>query len=162
MSPTRRLKSVFLGIPTRKFDLASDKSLWPLLVTITLNKIRNRGKKHSGAKRDLSRNTRTEDYDFLVDGKCSHGEAELHDLVSELLSKFSGRRRRIIELILEDYGVGEIARELAISERTVYNTRQRCSEPFGAARTRRDSLTSRALQERCFQATLSDVSGRCV
>jgi RNA polymerase sigma factor (sigma-70 family) len=121
------LKSVFLGIPTREFDLSSNKSLWPLLVTVTLNKIRNRGKKHFGVKRDLSRNIRADDYGVLIDDRCSQSEAELYDLVSELLSKFSGRRRRIIELVLQDYGVGEIARELEISERTVYNTRQRAA-----------------------------------
>ena len=39
------------------------------------------------------------------------------------MEPFSERRRQIIKLILEGHGVGEIAREVGTTERTVYSTR---------------------------------------
>jgi RNA polymerase sigma factor (sigma-70 family) len=119
------MKSVLLGIPLGRVEVGSRGDLWPLLVAVTLNKIRSRWRRHSGPRRDLGRNVPLGDYEFLL---CREGDAdaaELNDLVEQLLSKFPGRRRRILEMVLEGYRVNEIARELGIAERTVYNTRQR-------------------------------------
>lgn len=117
------MKSVFLGIPVHQFNLAEGESLWPLLVTITLNKISKRSKYYFACRRDIRRNQAMEDYTWLLPGKDAESQSELNDLVDQLLNCFSGRRRAIIERLLEDRGTGEIARELGISEKTVYRTR---------------------------------------
>ena len=119
------LKSVLLGIPAREFDVDQGGSLWPLLVTVALNKIRNRWRKHTGPSKDIRRNVPLHEYQLLVNSQDQQSETELKDLVEQLLGTFSGRRRRIIELFLQGYRTGEIAGELGISERTVYSTRQR-------------------------------------
>lgn len=118
------IKSVLLGIPVGHIEVSSRGDLWPLLVAVTLNKIRNRWRKHSGPRRDLGRNVPLGEYEFLTDRNGDTDAAELKDLVDRLLSKFPGRRRRILEMILDDYRVKDIAQELGIAERTVYNTRQ--------------------------------------
>jgi RNA polymerase sigma-70 factor, ECF subfamily len=118
------MKSVLLGIPIRQFSLDEGQNLWPLLVTITLNKISKRGKKFFSLRRDIGRNQPMDAYDCLSADDDAASQAELNDLVGCLLDCFTDRRRRIVELLLQDWGVGEIAAELAISEKTVYRTRQ--------------------------------------
>jgi RNA polymerase sigma factor (sigma-70 family) len=118
------MTSVLLGIPADEFDVGRDGTLWPLLVTIALNKIRNRRRKHAGPKRDQDR-TVPFPGDLPADDREAESRAELDDLVNQLLHLFSGRRRQIVELILQDYKTGEIAQMVSVSERTVYDTRQR-------------------------------------
>jgi RNA polymerase sigma factor (sigma-70 family) len=122
------MKSVLLGIPAQHFDVAPGQTLWPLLVTIVLNKIRDRARKYSGPRRNLAKQDRLENYSLLAAGEGAHSQVELDDLIQHLLAGFPPRRRRIMELLLEGHRTGEIAQEMGVSERTVYNTHQQAKD----------------------------------
>jgi DNA-directed RNA polymerase specialized sigma24 family protein len=118
------LRSFFDQIRNRRVQVGPDDSLWPLLVTITLNKIRNRGKFWQRERRDPGREQPLDGGpDPLESGPSPQDAASLGELVERLLEPFSDRRRRIIELILAGQPVGQIAAEVGTTERTVFNTR---------------------------------------
>src|SRR4051812_28751710 len=119
------LRSFFSQIRQNHVQIGPDNSLWPLLVTIALNKMRNRGKFWQRECRDPSRQVPLEAQDDpLEQGPSPQDVVAVKELVDRLLEPFSDRRRKIIELILEGRPVGEIATELGTTERTVYNTRK--------------------------------------
>ena len=118
------LRSFFCQIRQDKVEVTPDNSLWPLLATIALNKVRNRGKFWRRERRDPSRQTPLgAGPDPLESGPSPEDLATVKELVDQLLEPFSERRRQIIKLILEGHGVSEIAREVGTTERTVYSTR---------------------------------------
>ncbi len=118
------LRSFFGQLRGERIEVPEDQSLWPLLVTIALNKVRNRGKFWQRARRDLARAQPLDGQrDPLESGPSPADVAALGDLVERLLEPFSDRRRRIIEQILAGHPVREIAAEVGASERTVFNTR---------------------------------------
>jgi RNA polymerase sigma-70 factor, ECF subfamily len=118
------LRSFFGRAMEDQVRFGPEDSLWPLLVTITLNKIRNRAKFWQRDRRDRSRQVTLADHNDPLESEPSPQDAaELAELIQQLLEPFPERRRKIIELILEGYGVGEIASMAGTTERTVYNTR---------------------------------------
>jgi len=118
-------RSFFSQVRENRVQIAPDNSLWPLLVTIALNKVRNLGKYWQREKRDPGRQVRLEGQDDpLENGPSPQDVAAVKELVDRLLEPFSPRRRRIIELILEGEAVGQIAQQVGATERTVYNTRR--------------------------------------
>lgn len=118
------LRSFFGQLRGERIEVMEDQSLWPLLVTIALNKVRNRGKFWQRARRDLARAQSLDGQrDPLETGPSPGDVAALSDLVERLLEPFSDRRRRIIEQILAGHAVREIAAEVGATERTVFNTR---------------------------------------
>jgi len=119
------MRSLFDHAKDDQVRFGPEDSLWPLLVTITLNKIRNKAKYWQRERRDRSRQvTLAEHNDPLESEPSPQDAAMLAELIQQLLEPFPERRRKIIELILEGYGVGEIAAMVGATERTVYNTRQ--------------------------------------
>lgn len=119
------LRSFFSQIGGERVQLGPSDSLWPLLVTIALNKVRNLGKYWQREKRNLNRQVALEgDYDPLERGPSPQDAAAVKELVDQLLAPFSERRRKIIELILEGESVGDIASKVGTTERTVYSTRR--------------------------------------
>jgi DNA-directed RNA polymerase specialized sigma24 family protein len=119
------LQSFFCLLRANRIEVGPDDSLWPLLVTITLNKMRNRGKFWQRERRDPSRQVPLdEQLDPLESGPSPQDAAVLSELVERLLAPFSDRRRRIVELILEGHPVHSIAGEVGTTERTIYNTRR--------------------------------------
>jgi DNA-directed RNA polymerase specialized sigma24 family protein len=119
------LRSFFEQIRSRPVEIGADDSLWPLLATITLNKIRNRGKFWQRKQRDPARRQALEaGADPLETGPSAEDAVVLEDLIEHLLEPFSERRRRILEGILAGQPVNKIALEVGASERTVFNTRQ--------------------------------------
>jgi RNA polymerase sigma factor (sigma-70 family) len=118
-------RSFFSQVRENRVQIAPDNSLWPLLVTIALNKVRNLGKYWQREKRDPGRQIRLEGQDDpLENGPSPQDVAAVKELVDRLLEPFTPRRRRIIELILEGEAVGQIAQQVGATERTVYNTRR--------------------------------------
>lgn len=112
------MKSVLMGIPLDEFQLDEGKSLWPLLAKIAVNKIVNRGRK--------SRPLEVFDVEQLAVTDLTQDGVVLQDLVSKLLEafSFSEKRRKIVELILQEYRPGEIAELMQVSTRTVLRTRK--------------------------------------
>ena len=118
------LRSFFGQLRQERVAVGMDESLWPLLVTIALNKVRNRGKFWQRARRDPGRVQPLDaQHDPLETGPSPDDVAALGDLVERLLEPFSDRRRRIIELILAGQPVRQIAADVGATERTVFNTR---------------------------------------
>lgn len=120
------LQSFFAQLQESQVQVNSGDDLWPLLVTITLNKVRNRVKFWGRQKRDPSRQLRlTEGLDPLEHGPSPEDTAVIKELIERLLGRFSERprRHRIVQLLLEGFSVSEIASEVGTTERTIYNTR---------------------------------------
>lgn len=119
------LRSFFSQIRQNRVQLAPDDSLWPLLATIAINKVRNRGKFWHREKRNPDREIAlAAGSDPLEQGPSPDDAAAVKELIDRLLEPFSERRRQIIQLILEGCPVGQIAKEVGSTERTVYNTRR--------------------------------------
>ena len=119
------IKSVLLGVRPGEFDLDDDENLWPLLVTVMLNKVRNQWKRHTSQGRDLRVSQPIDACQWLAaDCQQQTCQVELDDLVERLLAGFPPRRQNILRLALEGFGVGEIARSVGVTERTVYGTRR--------------------------------------
>ena len=119
------LGSLFNQLQQNRLEVGPTDSLWPLIVTITLNKVRNRGKFWQRERRDPSRQVPlSEAADPLEQEPSPEDAAITKDLIEQLLAPFSDRRRRIVELILAGEGVGEIAAQVGTTERTIYNTRR--------------------------------------
>jgi len=119
------IKSVLLGVCPGEFALGDDESLWPLLVTVMLNKVRNQWKRHTSQGRDLRLSQPIDACQWLAaDAQQQTCQAELDDLVECLLAEFPPRRQKILRLALEGLGVGEIASAVGVTERTVYETRR--------------------------------------
>jgi RNA polymerase sigma factor (sigma-70 family) len=118
------LGSLFNQLQQSQLEVGPNDSLWPLIVTITLNKVRNRGKFWQRERRDPSRQVPlSEAADPLEQEPSPEDAAITKDLIEQLLAPFSDRRRRIVELILAGEPVGEIAAQVGTTERTIYNTR---------------------------------------
>ncbi len=119
------LRSFFAQLRESPVELVGDDNLWPLLVTITLNKVRNRGKFWQRQRRDPSRQAPIEAGDDPLEQGPSPADAVvLKELIENLLAPFSDRRRRTVEMILEGHTNRAIAKEVGTTERTIYNTRQ--------------------------------------
>ncbi|MCH8042130.1 MAG: sigma-70 family RNA polymerase sigma factor [Planctomycetes bacterium] len=118
------LRSFFKQLRDKQVTVGPDDDLWPLLVTVALNKIRNRGKFWSRQRRDPRRQSPlVEGLDPLEREPSPDDAAVVQDLIEQLLAPFSGRRRQIIELILQGEPVKSIAEQVGTTERTIYNTR---------------------------------------
>jgi RNA polymerase sigma factor (sigma-70 family) len=119
------LRSFFSQIRQNRVQIAPDDSLWPLLATIAIHKVRNRGKFWQRQRRNPDRQVAlAAGSDPLEQGPSPDDAATVKELIDRLLEPFSDRRRRIIQLILEGCPVGQIAQEVGSTERTVYNTRR--------------------------------------
>ncbi len=119
------LGSLFAQMRQNRIEIGPNDSLWPLIVTITLNKVRNRGKFWQRERRDPSREVPISDAADPLEKEPSPEDAAIaQDLIERLLAPFSERRRKIVELILAGEPVGQIAAQMGTTERTIYNTRQ--------------------------------------
>ena len=122
-------RSVFLRGRAHQIQLGPQDSLWPLLVTITVNKIRNHVKFHQRQRRDRRRQTALDtDRDPLEIGPTPEDALRLQETIEELRGSFSQRRREIIDGLLKGLSVAEIAEQTGMAERTVYKTRQAVRE----------------------------------
>ncbi len=120
------LRSFFEELKQSKIVIPPQSDLWPLLVTIALNKIRNKGRFWTRQRRDRRRETELSD-DPLEGGVSPDDVVALKEVVELLLASFPERRRRILELTLQGYPVKEVAELVGSTERTVYNTRRGAS-----------------------------------
>lgn len=120
--------SVFRRVTDRQVRIPEDGTLWPLLASIALNKIRNKAKFWDRERREQRREVTIDELKVIESGPSPDEVAAVEELVKDLLAQFSERRRAVLSLMLQDYGVSEIARELNISERTVLNTRRAAAD----------------------------------
>jgi RNA polymerase sigma factor (sigma-70 family) len=120
-------RSFFADAREGRYAIERGGDLWQLLVTMTLHKVQDQGKRHARAKRDIGRETNFGSEDSLVGlhanlrtREPSPLEAvELTEQVEQIMRGLKPNYRRILELRLQGYNIDEIAAETQTGERTV-------------------------------------------
>jgi RNA polymerase sigma-70 factor (ECF subfamily) len=115
-------RTLFRRLRGGQYAVPPGESIWRLLTTIALNKIRTVGGFHRAAKRDI-RKSATLHEDAAATARHDVGdEASLNILrmtISELMSGMNETQRHIIQLRLENHDVAAIAAQVSCSKRTV-------------------------------------------
>ncbi len=120
-------RSLFVRMQRGEYDLGNAEQLWKLLVSMTLNKVRNQAAHHHARRRNLAaeRSALAPGQSPGADQPASSdepGPAEAAMLVDELqsfLATLADRERSIVELRLQGLSSVEIATETGWSERSV-------------------------------------------
>jgi len=119
-------RSFFLAARDNRFVLEQTGDLWRLLVKITLAKVYDRAAEHQAARRDVRREAASpienDHGDWLpaIARDPSPDEVALAvDELERLLGSLPPLGRQVVELRLQGYQQGEIARQLGCAERTV-------------------------------------------
>lgn len=120
-------RSFFGRIREHRFTFNEESDLWRLLVSITLNKLRNKVDWHTAAKRDVAMEQRMNAGSssmpsaFDLDGETPSPEAVVMfiDLLENFMSQLRDTDRRVLELRLQGLTQEEIASEVGCTERTV-------------------------------------------
>lgn len=145
------LKSFFLRYADGRDGLSDWQGLWCLLSRIAVNKLRNRVRDLRRKKRDVGLEVPVEAGAYELGGDdldrpaaggepaASPDEAVvIRDLCDHLMRDYTEDKRRVIELSLQGYPVGEIADATRLSDRTVCRIRdqfkRRLEEESDAAR----------------------------
>jgi len=110
-----------------RYDLQFGGDLWQLLVTMTLNKVKNQTKRLHQAKRavDRQQNFGSEDSLLGLSAQALGREPTpletvvLTDLLEQIMHKLESLPRRVVELRLQGNTLEEIAAAVQFSERTV-------------------------------------------
>lgn len=119
-------RTFFRRASSGEYEAPDESELWRLLLTIALNKLRNRAHHHRAAKRSAAR-TLPLVSDRASGDSSSGGEEEgllLQWVIDELLASGAESRRRIVELRILGCTVEEIADSVQRSRRTVERTLQ--------------------------------------
>jgi RNA polymerase sigma-70 factor (ECF subfamily) len=126
-------RTAFRRLQEGQFELNSDDQLWKLLCAITLNKTRRQARRHTQQARTMDREVYADNQDI---GRTKHeptpAEAVcLVDLVEQVIEEAKDdEHRQVLCLKLDGYTNGEIAAELAKSERTVRRITEQLRETF--------------------------------
>lgn len=104
-----------------QFTIDQSGSLWNLLVTIAINKIRRQAEFHTAARRAVGREVRGQEQVFAsVADEPSHEEAvALLDELALLMDGLRDPEPEIIRLTLEGHSTDEVARHIGCSRWTV-------------------------------------------
>lgn len=102
------LKSLLMRTSQGQFEFADDGDVWRLLVTISLNKVRNRVRDAKAAKRDVRREVHTDGMKFddglarcLASAPDDEATIIFADLIEALLNRLDPVNREIVQLRLE-------------------------------------------------------------
>lgn len=119
-------RTFFGRVQQHRFTFKEQDDLWKLLVSMTLNKLRNKVDFHTAAKRDVGAEkpmagSTTSPSAFDVDGETPSPEAVVAfvDLLEHFMNELRDNDRKILELKLQDLTQEEIAAEVGCTERTV-------------------------------------------
>lgn len=119
-------RSFFTGAREGRFLLETN-DFWPLLVAITLHKVKKTYRRHTAGKRSIAAEARGIDADSVY-GLTAEALAReplpeeavaLADMVEQLLAAFAPEQRRMIELRLQGHHQDEIATEVGCCRQTV-------------------------------------------
>lgn len=114
-------RTLFRRLKDGQYDVPPGETIWRLLTTVTLNKIRAVGAYHRAAKRDVRR-TEGGARELIEQSKGVDDEAAARILrmtIAEIVEDLPPVHRQIIELRLENYDVLAISRKINRSKRTV-------------------------------------------
>lgn len=120
-------RTFFGHIQENRFTFEQENDLWKLLVSMTLNKLRNKVDWHTAAKRDvsversMSGGTSTYPSAFDVDGETPSPEAVVTfiDLLEHFMNELRENDRQVLEMRLQGLKQEEIAEKIGCTERTV-------------------------------------------
>lgn len=128
-------RTFFGRVQDHRFTFQNADDLWKLLVSMTLNKLRNKvdfhtaGKRDVGAEQPLAGNSSNPSA-FDPSGNDPSPEAVVAflDLLENFMQDLREGDRRILELRLQGWTQEEVAREVGCTERTVRRTLDRVRE----------------------------------
>ena len=107
-----------------QFQIDTSAQLWRLLVKITVQKVRTRGRYHAAKKRSAAAEVRTEDDSWVAEALDREPDpaaaAELVDLMEAMLQGVPPLYCRVLDLRLQGMVPADVARELNVSRSTVY------------------------------------------
>ena len=120
-------KSLFRRARDGDFEFQDDEDFWKLLLTIALNKVRNKVRFHSAAKRDPSRETspgREQGADSFIRDQLSRGSTAAEsvafaDLLEAVLNSLGEPQQQLIQYRLEGCTQTEIAENLRVDPKTL-------------------------------------------
>jgi RNA polymerase sigma factor (sigma-70 family) len=121
-------RSFFSAATDGRYDCIHGSDLWQLLVTITLHKLFREMKRHSAQKRSIDREQTFGNEDNLLrlcptaatPGPSPVEAVVLLEELEDFQRQLKPPHRRILELRLQGHNVGEIAQQMACTERTVW------------------------------------------
>jgi DNA-directed RNA polymerase specialized sigma24 family protein len=137
--------SFFAGAKNGRFVLQRSGDLWPLLVAITLHKVRRQARHHTAQKRSINREEPHGSQDHwlgmpaeLLAQEPSPDEAvALTEMLEAILRSLKPVHRRMVELRLQGHTIPEIAvdtqRCLATVEEVLRQVKERLSQDLGDA-----------------------------
>ncbi len=135
-------KSLFRRAKKGDFIFEDDADFWKLLLTIALNKVRNKVRHHQADKRSTSREVVASNIgqpDGYILNRLAQNPTALEtvafsDLFTSVIDCLEPREQQLIHLRLEGHTQHEIADRLQVDERTVrrmfVRVRQRVAEKF--------------------------------
>jgi RNA polymerase sigma factor (sigma-70 family) len=107
-----------------QFQIDGSAQVWRLLVKITVQKVRTRGRYHAAKKRSAAAEVRPEDDSWVAEALDRDPDpaaaAELVDLMEAMLQGVPPLYCHVLELRLQGMVPADVARELNISRNTVY------------------------------------------
>jgi RNA polymerase sigma-70 factor, ECF subfamily len=127
-------RSFFRAGPAEAFETQGWNDLWAVLVTITLRKCRYQVRHFLTAKRNLKKEVAggspdsSADWQFVASEPTPAEAAELTDLVKNFLDSLDERNRTIAEMAMAGATPADIARQLGLTERTIYRQLERIRE----------------------------------
>lgn len=129
-------RTFFRRVKEGEFQFEDDADIWKLLLTIALNKVRNRVRFHSAAKRDAAQEVSGDlierevalHGDSLSRHPSPHEAIAFADLLEEVYGRLDEREQLLLQLRLEGYKQTEIADELGLTDRTIRRMLDRIRE----------------------------------
>lgn len=125
-------RTFFGRVQQQRFTFEGENDLWKLLVSMTMNKLRNKVDWHTAAKRDVGAERSMEGNSSLpsaydVDGESPSPSAVVAfiDLLQHFMVSLRDGDRKILELRLQDLTQQEIAEQTGCTERTVRRVLER-------------------------------------
>lgn len=125
-------RTFFGRVQQNRFTFEQENDLWKLLVSMTMNKLRNKVDWHTAAKRNVKSERSIEGNSSLpsaydVDGESPSPAAVVAfiDLLQHFLQGLREQDRQILELRLQDLTQQEIAEQVGCTERTVRRVLER-------------------------------------
>ena len=115
------------------YQVPAGDELWQLLLVLALNKVRALGAFHRARKRDVTKTTNDKVLDEVLNGADDIAVSTLRMVVAEQLNEVSDIQRKMVELRIEGFEIGEIASRTNRSRRTVERVLQRFREMLAKA-----------------------------
>jgi RNA polymerase sigma-70 factor (ECF subfamily) len=125
--------SFFRKVKLGVYNAPAGEELWHLFMVLTLNKVRSKGVYHRAAKRDVRVTSGAEGIDRSATVLATDSQAcdLLRMAIDEALERLPKEHEQVIRLRMEGHEVGEIARAVVRSKRSVERILQEGRDRLG-------------------------------